>query len=99
MKETVKAVQLVVQMAKELKEAKAKIKLLEQQMRELRENAIIWGVEDFFSRAEDVGYIITEDQAAMALDDMMQHHDANNGICWDTVDYYLTQYGVRMPEK
>ena len=29
---------------------------------------------------------------ADALDEMIDNHDANNGISWSTIDYYLDTY-------
>lgn len=56
--------------------------------------SICWSVEDFFTRAKETGYTITKKKAQEALEDMMAHHDANNGICWITLDYYIEEYGT-----
>lgn len=70
--------------------------------KELRERSIIWSVEDFESRAIDVldleegdeswKEIYDEDKFDHALTTMIHDHDCNNGITWDTIDYYLDEY-------
>ena len=79
---------------------------------------IIWGIDDFRSRAfekevdndeewaanhqdYDINLLDPADQPkllydrskfSLALERMEHHHDCNNGITWDTIDYYLDEY-------
>jgi len=54
--------------------------------------SIKWGIVDFIDLEDD--YDITEEQAQIALEDMINSHDCNNGITWDTVQYYKQKYGT-----
>ena len=59
--------------------------------------AIWWSVDDFESRAqilEDiyVGRKYNREDFQYSLEEMLHHHDANNGITWDTIDEYLDYY-------
>lgn len=59
-------------------------------------SAIIWGVADFMSKAndlkgEDWNKYYDESKFVTALKEMVHRHDANIGITWDTVEYYLNQ--------
>jgi len=63
-------------------------------VQQLQSNSITWSVEDFESRAEDMEgedwrKIYDEDEFENALSAMMDSHDCNSGITWDTVTYYL----------
>jgi len=59
--------------------------------------SVKWGTLDFTSSEVD-GMQISEDKAQDALEDMIRHHDCNNGITWVTVDHYLRMYGGKVPE-
>ena len=61
---------------------------------------ISWSTEDFVSRAEQVfdhdrfkswEEQYNERKFAGALDMMAKNHDANDGINWYTIDYYLDE--------
>jgi hypothetical protein len=52
--------------------------------------ASIWSIEDVQGRAEDNGgKIPTDDEAKEILYQIDKNHDANEGINWDVIDYYL----------
>lgn len=51
--------------------------------------SIVWSYEDVLLRAESNGTKITKDQACEILSEMDSKHDANCGISWDTIDFYL----------
>jgi len=62
-----------------------------------RERSILWAVEDFESRAEDIEgenwrEVYDENKFENALTAMIHDHDCNDGITWDSVDYYLNSY-------
>ena len=66
-------------------------------MEEEHVRTISWSTEDFESRAKDMlgdDWENTYDSSkfADALDEMIDNHDANNGISWSTIDYYLDVY-------
>lgn len=58
--------------------------------------SISWSVEDFVNKAEgieeDWREIYDEEKFSDALDNMIEHHDANEGIGWSTVQYYLDEF-------
>jgi hypothetical protein len=66
--------------------------------------SIKWSVEDFESRANELEefYIENDPNTVLPiyeravfedeLESMIQHHDCNLGITWDTIDYYLDTY-------
>jgi hypothetical protein len=60
--------------------------------------SIRWKAEDFLDRAlEAHGYdLYTEDEAQEDLEEMIDSHDCNYGITWNTLDYYILQ---RIPKK
>lgn len=63
---------------------------------------IKWSVEDFESRVidnldleegdESWKEVYDETKFFDALEQMIHDHDCNNGITWDTIDYYLDEY-------
>ena len=70
---------------------------LKREFEQYKLESIKWSVEDFTSLEVD-GWEISEDQAQDALEDMIRHHDCNNGITWITIDHYLRMYGEKVPE-
>ncbi len=61
--------------------------------------AIEWCAEDMIGTAKNQGWILSEEDAQTALEDMIDHHDCNNGITWTTVEYYINQYNKLEEEK
>lgn len=58
-----------------------------------KKESIKWSIEDFLEYPQDK-YDITEEQAQDALERMIRKHDANIGITWVTIYYYITKYGT-----
>ena len=59
-----------------------------------------WSVEDFkyqASNQEDPS-IYDENKFKDALDTMINKHDANIGITWETIDYYLNEHCIKETE-
>ena len=54
--------------------------------------ASIWLLPDVKARAEDLGVTLDEDEMAFVLLDVHENHDANYGIAWHTLDYYIMPY-------
>ena len=52
---------------------------------------IIWAIEDVRSTIEqyDLKIELTDDECLDVLYRLADNHDANLGICWDTIYYYL----------
>lgn len=76
------------------------MKLYEDLLKEFEQyklESVKWSVEDFTSLEVD-GEEISEDAAQDALEDMIRHHDCNNGITWDSVTYYFHMYSTKVPE-
>lgn len=78
-------------------ELEVKYSDLQQKYDDLDSRSVTWSVIDFMSQEID-GWQISEDQAADALYDMIQNHDASIGISWDTVDEYIYQHGEEVEE-
>ena len=55
--------------------------------------SIKWSIEDFMD-PEDEYYKITKEEAQNALEDMIEHHDCELGITWDTINNYKADYGT-----
>jgi len=58
-----------------------------------KSESITWSIEDFTDMAKEMNYVISEDRAREALEHMISHHDASIGITWNTIDYYVREYG------
>ena len=66
-------------------------------MEEKYVRTISWSTEDFESRVKDMSgddwkKIYDSSKFAQALDIMIGDHDANEGISWSTIDYYLDNF-------
>jgi hypothetical protein len=46
---------------------------------------IVWGVEDVKMAAEQMEVELTTEECCTILDRMDRHHDAEYGICWETI--------------
>ena len=66
---------------------------------------ISWSTEDFVSRAEEVfdnnrfkswEEQYDEKKFIIALDQMARNHDANEGINWFTIDFYLNEMCLKI---
>ena len=53
---------------------------------------IEWQKDDIIMRADDVNIFITEKDAQDILSRMVNSHDCNFGITWDTIDSCLQDY-------
>jgi len=70
-----------------------KYESLLKEFEQYKKESVKWSVEDFTWYEHDT-YTINEEQAQEALERMIQKHDASYGISWDTVDYYIGEYGT-----
>ena len=52
--------------------------------------AMSWNIEDVMHVAEEEDMKISDDDALYILNLCMNEHDANDGINWDTIRYWLT---------
>ena len=55
----------------------------------------IWGEDDVLSRAKELGYTCSQEQAREIIDLMDNKQDCSMGITWDTIDCYLAEYCKR----
>ena len=53
----------------------------------------IWSESDVLGRAKELKKKITRKQAQEILDDIEQHHDAELGITWMTLDCTIQDFG------
>lgn len=75
-------------------ELKIRFDKLDKEFEQYKKRSIEWCIEDFLDYDTDGKYIITKGQAQEALEEMIKKHDPSLGITWDTVDYYLKEYGT-----
>lgn len=80
--------------AEALEEAEAALTALQAEFDQYKRESVKWCAADFTGQQKE-GYRISEEQAQEALEQMIRKHDAEIGITWDTVDYYLQEYGTR----
>jgi hypothetical protein len=66
---------------------------LRDEFEQYKKESVKWGVEDF-TEYDHPTHTITEEQAQMALEYMIYKHDAEVGITWYTIEYYLADYGT-----
>lgn len=58
-----------------------------------KKESVKWSVEDFLDHEQDE-YVISKEQAQEALEKMIHDHDCGYGITWDTVEYYISEFGT-----
>ena len=75
-----------------------KYEALLKEFEQYKRESIKWSVEDF-TEYDHPRYTINEDQAQEALERMIRKHDACYGISWETVDYYISEYGTVKEDK
>ena len=51
--------------------------------------AIVWCIDDVYYTAEDMGYALTQEQARDVLSLMDRKHDAEFGVCWETIRSHI----------
>jgi len=73
---------------------KEKYEALLKEHEQYKNESIKWSTADF-TEYDHPTHTITEEEAQEALEAMIEKHDANFGITWNTVDYYLAQYGTK----
>jgi hypothetical protein len=58
------------------------------------ENSIAgaWVIQDVYHKAEELGYNLTEEQAAFIFGNIQNYFDATIGINWDTIEYYINEH-------
>ena len=62
---------------------------------------IQWSPEDMIGAAQNLRepFVMSEDDAQSALEEMIDDHDCNNGVTWETVSYYVQQYAPEDEEE
>ena len=86
-------------LGKRLKEAQKKFDSLQKEFEQYKKESINWSVEDVTETATNMGYKIPKTKAQDALEDMIRHHDATTGICWEAIKYYVEKYGNKLKKK
>lgn len=66
---------------------------LHEEFAQYRRESIKWSVEDFLYYDHPT-HTITPEQAQVALEHMIDNHDANIGITWETISGYIMTHGV-----
>ena len=61
--------------------------------------AILWGIVDVISRAEDLEIDCSEAEARIILADVEHNHSGNLGVNWETFDRYLEEMDKERKEQ
>lgn len=77
-----------------MKNWKQEYETLQKKFEQYKIESIKWDADDFIYY-ELEGYTIDLEQSEAALKDMIKNHDAEYGITWNTVEYYITKYGTK----
>ena len=80
-------------------QAERNLKALREEFEQYKKESVKWSIEDFIGIAESKGYKISKQKAQEALEHMISKHDAELGITWITIDYYLKIYGTLIKNK
>lgn len=67
---------------------------LRDEFHQYKRESIKWSAKDLVDFNHSY-YSINDDQAQAALETMIARHDASIGINWDTVDFYIQEFGTR----
>jgi len=70
-----------------------KYEALLKEFEQYKRESVKWSIEDFTEYNHNK-YTITPEQAQEALERMIYKHDASIGITWNTIEYYITEYGT-----
>jgi hypothetical protein len=54
--------------------------------------SILWNVDDVKTHAKVMKIKLTLQQCKDVLDNVLNNHDANYGISWDTLEFYIIEY-------
>lgn len=68
-------------------------KSLSAEFEQYKRESVKWCIEDF-TEYDHSKYTIDADQAQEALERMIYKHDADMGISWYTIEYYISEYGT-----
>lgn len=71
---------------------KEKYEALVKEFEQYKKESIKWSIQDFLDYECD--YKLTKKQAQIALEEMIREHDADHGICWIDVKYYIEKHGA-----
>jgi len=59
----------------------------------------LWHIIDVIEAGENIGYLVTEDQAEAILYDIAHYYDAEVGINWDvinnSIEDFMTEKGIQ----
>ena len=61
--------------------------------------AIIWCIDDVYYTAEEMGFALTQQQARDVLSLMDSKHDAEYGICWETIRAHIDWIQYELKDK
>jgi hypothetical protein len=65
---------------------------LQQEFEQYKKESIKWSVYDFLDYDTD-DYTIDEVQSQDALETMIKNHNAEFGVTWHEVEYYIKKFG------
>lgn len=83
----------------ELYKLKAQLKKVQKEFEQYKKESIRWCWEDFTYRAEEIGYKCSKKKAQELVEQMIRKHDANLGINWYTLDYYIETNCKKISKK
>jgi hypothetical protein len=53
--------------------------------------AIVWTTQDVLDHARSLKIKLAKTKAQEVLDQILNRHDASQGVSWDTLEYYIRQ--------
>ena len=54
--------------------------------------AVVWQSDDILEKAEELGIQLTKQQVRDILQVLIDKHDCEHGITWDTIEYAVEEY-------
>jgi hypothetical protein len=56
--------------------------------------ALVWETEDVHRAANERETVLTEDEAVKVLQEVLDNHDAQSGVCWQTLTDTIEDKGL-----
>jgi hypothetical protein len=83
---------------REYDELQEKYDNLQKEFDQYKLESIKWDIIDFLDYDTNGEYTITEEQAQKALEHLIRSHDAQYGIGWHNIAFYIGEYGTKNPD-
>jgi len=60
---------------------------------------VIWGRDDVIATAKNAGYELTDDEIDEVLYCLIDRHDADVGVSWETIDFWIEEVVKERKDK